>query len=111
MEATYCANEECRFHAERKGGRFIYRGGLAYCEDCAKISYQMNDGKNLYEFTTTHMTDPSKPIEVTSKGHLRRLEKDFGVIHVQANFNERNWEPPKTVRDPQSFRRRVYAER
>lgn len=107
---TYCANDDCKWSTERKGGRFIYRGGLAYCEDCARISYRLNDGKNLYEFTTSHLTNPGEQIEITSKNQLRRLEKEHGVAHVQANYMERNWEPPQTERrDPRDFVRRQYA--
>jgi len=110
VEHLFCTNEDCKWNKEIKGGKFTFRGGLAYCDDCLRVSYLMNDGKNLYEFTTSHLTSPGQPVEITSKGQLRRLEKEHGVAHVQGNYMERNWNPPQTERpDPRGYARRQFS--
>jgi hypothetical protein len=91
MEAIFCSNEECRFHTERKGGRFHFRNGLAYCEDCFRPHLQLDDCKNLYEFETPHFT--GERIQVQNRRHLERLEQQHGVVHVQNNYYEKNWAP------------------
>lgn len=91
MESMRCANQNCVKASEHRGGRFRFVGGKWYCADCAEWAggVIMNSGKNLWDFTTTHMT--GQPIHVRSLAHLRQLEKQHGVSNFAANHDQRNW--------------------
>ena len=92
----FCANEQCKWHTERKGGRFRYRNGNPYCDECVS-EYQIGEpGKNLWSFQTLNIgSDPSKgPIQVKSLRHLRQLEREHGVVSVAANFDSKHWDQP-----------------
>lgn len=86
----YCTNPECRWHNERKGGRFIHLKSGPYCEDCAKIQWSGSPCKNLWEMTTSHIT--GSPVKINSLAQLRQLEKTYGVSSHAANMDARNWE-------------------
>ena len=94
MATTYCANPDCRWAKERKGGKFHFRDGKWYCEDCVHLQYQLNPGRNLWDFETSHLSsDPSKgPVHVKSLHHLRQLEKEHGVVSVAANYDSSAFE-------------------
>jgi hypothetical protein len=101
MESIYCSNKDCRWHGERKGGRFYYRSGMPYCDECVHAVYPGQPGKDLWQFETFNIAGEanSKPIQVQSLRHLRQLEKQHGVISVAANFSEKNWnEAPRGSR-------------
>ncbi len=89
----FCGNEQCSGHTEKRGGRFSYREGRWLCKECAANLFVAEPGKNLYEFDTMHIgKDPNAgPIRVQNLNHLRRLEKQHGVISVAANFDSRNF--------------------
>lgn len=90
MEQTYCVNPECPKHSQYRGGKFRLIGGKWYCSDCAEWAGVLpNSGKNLWDFTTTHLT--GQPIHVKSLNHLRQLEREHGVSSHAANYMERNW--------------------
>lgn len=89
FEKHMCANEVCVKHTEQRGGKFRFVGGKWYCDECAASRIVFSDGKNLYEFTTTHLT--GEPIHVRGKAHLRDLERKHGVSHHQLNYAEKNW--------------------
>lgn len=98
----FCANEDCPKHTVGSGGRFIYsrEQGKFFCEDCFHIPAVMNDGKRLWDFTTTHLN--GEPIHVKSLSHLRQLEKQFGVSSHAANYEQSNWNtPPPIKRHPE----------
>lgn len=90
MEPQYCADEDCVKHTEHRGGRFRYSvaEGKTYCEECFGLHMIHNDGKNLWDFTTTHFT--GSPVHVKNLGHLRQLERQHGVSNQLANNYERN---------------------
>ena len=83
---------------KRTGGalRFTSRGWVHH--KCEPVQGTRDHARNLYGFSTTHISpDPNLgPVTVQSLAHLRRLEKEHGVVSVTANFDEKNWaEPPK----------------
>lgn len=89
----YCGNPECKWHSEKKGGRFSHvlsgpdKG--AYCEDCMKLRWAGNPGRNLWDFTTSNIT--GSPVHINSLGQLRQMEKQYGVSSVTANSDSKNW--------------------
>ena len=97
-QKSYCANESCSKHTTYTGGTFVFslENRKLYCEDCFHVKPQLNDCKELYSFTTTHLN--GKPIEVRGKAHLQQLEKEFGVSHHQLNNDEAHWNTPPTPR-------------
>lgn len=86
-----CANLNCVKASEHRGGRYRLVGGKWYCSDCAEWAggVIMNGAKNLWDFTTTHMT--GQPVHIRSLAHLRQLEKQHGVSNFAANNDQRNW--------------------
>lgn len=46
------------------------------------LAAQPNDVRNgkVFPFITTHITADGSPIEVTDINHVRRLERDYGVV-------------------------------
>lgn len=90
---TLCSNPECEWSRCYKGGRFIWRGANPFCEDCARLSFVMNDGASTdrWNFTTTNIHPEGKPIHVQSLRHLRQLEGQYGVSCAAANQSERSW--------------------
>ena len=93
MEKMFCANENCIKHKEHAGGKFKLVGGQWLCQDCAEwagTGVVFNKGKNLFQFSTTHFN--GRRIDVKGLGHLRKLEKEFGVSSVVANNMERNFD-------------------
>ena len=103
-KAIYCANEGCRWHTEKKGGTFELHSGKMYCPDCVEVMHMGEHlsatCKELWDFTTTHFN--GSPIHVRSLGHLRQLEKQFGVSSHAANYEQRNWNtPPPEKRAPE----------
>ena len=94
-----CATEGCPKHLEHRGGQFIYsrEDNCFYCKDCFNVPRYTDDCKELYDFTTTHLT--GEPIHVHGKRHLMQLEKAFGVSHHQLNYDQKHWELPPSVRE------------
>jgi hypothetical protein len=89
MEATYCANENCKKHTEQLGGKFRFLQGKWWCLDCSENLTVFNSGKNLWDFTTTHFNGES--VHVRSGAHLDQLCKQYGVSnHARENY-ERHW--------------------
>lgn len=94
MLNLFCSNPDCRWHTESRGGRFVLRDGKWFCQDCFYQRPVMNDGKNLWDFETTHFN--GQRTHVKSLADLRRLERQYGVRSVAANMEERRWaEPPR----------------
>lgn len=89
MESMFCANESCPSHTEHRGGKFVLVAGKWYCRDCSENVTVMNLGRNLWDFTTTHFN--GEPVRVKSLGHLRVLEKRFGVSNFAANYDSSKW--------------------
>ncbi len=93
-----CANPDCRWSKEVKGGSFQYsaeRRGF-FCEDCFWVRPIDPDCKDRWHFTTTHFN--GQPIEVKGAAHLRQLEKQFGVSNHAFNYDRSNWDSPPSVR-------------
>lgn len=101
MQASYCGNEDCGWHVEKKGGEFIYsfERKMLLCPDCfyAGVAVLPNVAKSAFDFTTT--TINGKPIHVRSISHLQRLEKEHGCSSVVLNENRSNWDRPKMPRE------------
>lgn len=93
-----CATEGCPKNLENRGGEFVYsqEDRCFYCKECFSIPKYMDDCKELYDFTTTHLN--GEKIHVKGKQHLMRLEKAFGVSHHQLNNYQRNWSTPPSHR-------------
>jgi hypothetical protein len=94
---TLCANKECRWSREIKGGTFIYshryRGFV--CEDCLHVPLP-SSCKNLWEFDTTHFN--GEKIRVRDLAHLDQLCKQYGVSnHARENYKS-NWDIPPSSR-------------
>lgn len=91
MEPQYCADESCVKHTEHRGGRFLYSttDGKTYCEECFGLHRVHNEGKNLWDYHTTHFDGTKRYIG--SLQNMRKLEKQFGVSNHAANFMTRNW--------------------
>lgn len=88
---TMCSNPVCRWHTERKGGKFIWHGARPFCEECAQPQTVFNDGANRWDFVTTNLHPEGMPIHVQSLRHLRQLEHQYGAVNVAANQQQRNW--------------------
>lgn len=94
MEPMLCSNEKCRWSTEKRGGKFRYRGGKPYCEECVPTDHYAGEpGKNLWEFETMNISSKANegPIRVQSLRHLRQLERQHGVVSVAANFDSSRW--------------------
>ena len=93
-----CANSECRWHDEVKGGYFTYSHKYHgfVCGDCLFVKPVLNPGKNLYDYSTTHFD--GKKRYIGSLENMRRLEKDFGVSSVVANNDHAHWDIPPSSR-------------
>lgn len=92
-----CANPDCRWHTEVKGGTFNYsseRRGF-FCDECFHEVPVSTPGKNLWDFTTTHLT--GKPIHITSVRQLDRLCRQYGVSNQAREMNQSNWDVPPSV--------------
>jgi len=74
---------------QRTGGalRFTSRGWVHH--RCEPVGGTRDVAKNLWDFESTHISsDPnSGPVKVQSLAHLRRLEKEHGVVSVLANYD------------------------
>jgi hypothetical protein len=91
MLNLFCGNEDCRWHTEKRGGTFHFRDGRMFCQDCYHLRPVLNDGKNLWDFETTHIRRDGKKVRISGIADLRRLEKEHGVVSVAANTEERLW--------------------
>jgi len=90
MEPCYCSNPSCPKHTVHSGGKFKLVNKQWFCSECAgNAGAIMNPGKNLFDFVTTHFD--GTPVHVKGLGHLRQLEKKFGVSNHAANYDERHW--------------------
>jgi hypothetical protein len=99
-----CANPDCRWHKEVKGGSFSYsaeRHGF-FCDDCFFVKPLLSDCKNLWEFDTTHFN--GQKIHVRDRNHLDLLCKQFGVSNHAREFNRSNWDSPPSVRPQETNR-------
>lgn len=98
MEKTYCANEECPRHTEYNGGRFRFSEAQKkwFCEECIGFYSVAEPGKELWNFTTTHLN--GSPIHVKNAAHLRSLEREYGVSSQALNNYTRNWDVPPPVK-------------
>lgn len=97
-----CANGDCPKHTIHTGGEFIYSAEKRawFCKDCFYVPTVLNPGKNLWEFTTTHLT--GQPVQVKGLAHLRQLEREHGVSSHAANNMESSWNsPPPPRRGPE----------
>lgn len=91
--ATYCAREGCVAHTEDRGGRKIFNKADSqwYCEDCLPVQVVMNDGKNLWDFHTSHPYADGRKVYVGSLANMRRIERESGTSNQAANDYTRNW--------------------
>jgi hypothetical protein len=74
------------------GGRFTLRGKNWIHVDCAGGSRIRDVAINPFRMSTMHISENPNagPIEVNSLHHLRKLEKEHGVISVVANYDSNN---------------------
>jgi hypothetical protein len=96
-----CANPTCPKATVYSGGKFRYDTVTKqlFCEDCFGIFTTHNDGKNLWNFVTTHFT--GERVEIKNAAHLRQLCKQHGVSNHAYEHYERNWNtPPPDKRAP-----------
>jgi len=102
-----CGNVDCWKHTEQSGGEFIYSRERRewFCKDCFNIPAVLSPGKNLWDFTTTHIT--GKPVHVTSLAHLRQLEKQYGCSSHIANNESKNWSTPPPVKQGPALPRQL----
>lgn len=91
MEVMSCGNEHCIKSREHRGGRYRYHTGdkKFYCVDCFAVRAVFNDGKNLWDFETTHFTGDR--VHVRSRSHLDQLCRQHGVSNHAREHMERNW--------------------
>jgi len=64
----------------------------AQCGGTLTLLERSNEGgrfTSVFPFTTTHIDAKGRPITVESMGHLRKLEKEYGVV-LSAFSNEVN---------------------
>ena len=101
FQVSYCGNEDCRWHTEKKGGEFMYsrERKTLLCPDCfyGGLAVLPNIAKSAFDFTTTTIT--GKPVHVRSMQHLQRLEKEHGCSSVVLNCDRSNWDRPKMPRE------------
>lgn len=88
--ATLCANIDCVAHTEDRGGRKVFNkaDGQWYCEECLPVKVQLNDGRNLWDFTTSH--GDGVRTHIKSLAELRAYEKKTGTSNQLGNYMERN---------------------
>jgi hypothetical protein len=96
----FCANPDCHWHEEKRGGNFEMRDGKLYCAECIEMMRSApvigTSCKNLWDFTTTHFN--GKPVHVQGLSHLRSLEKQYGCSSHIANHMESKWNQPPVRR-------------
>jgi hypothetical protein len=92
-----CANEDCRWHKEVKGGTYTYshRYSGFVCEDCLHIPLP-SSCKNLWEFDTTHFN--GEKVHVKNLAHLDQLCRQYGVSNQARENYKSNWDCPPSVR-------------
>jgi hypothetical protein len=88
--ATLCANVNCVAHTEDRGGRKVFNkaDGKWYCDGCFHVEMIGSEGKNLWDFTTSH--GDGKPTHIKSLAELRAYERRTGTSNQLANNYERN---------------------
>lgn len=63
----------------------------AHCEGQLQVLERSNEGDRrksaVFPFVTTHIDGKGRPIEVTDMGHLRRLEREYGVVLSEFSNN------------------------
>lgn len=70
-----------------------HRGRRWMCGICDRAPAMRDTATNAFAFETMHIGgDPSAgPIQVQNLNHLRRLEKEHGVISVLANYDNQSY--------------------
>ena len=88
--ATFCANESCIAHTQDRGGRKLFNkaDGKYYCDGCFSVANVLNDGRNLWDFVTTH--GDGNRTHIKSLAELRAYERRTGTSNQLANNWERN---------------------
>ena len=89
FEKHKCANQNCIKHTEDRGGKFRFVRGEWWCDECAASVIVFNDGKNLWDFTTTHFT--GERVHIRSRSHLDELCRKHGVSNFARENYERSW--------------------
>lgn len=113
MLDIFCANPECRWHNEKKGGRFLNmkaRNGRPagwYCDECVK-AFHAHEAKSAFEFDIEHL-EAGKTIHCTGLRHLEQIQKQYGVVSAVANFDARNLDTPPQMRTAPQYQRRFHG--
>jgi hypothetical protein len=73
------------------------------CDKCggatekAPLSYNVRGKSAIFPYTTTHITGDGKPVTVESLGHLRSLERRYGVCVTGFSNNDSNPDSPRDL--------------
>ncbi len=78
-----------------------------HTKGCSGLSQTRDTAKSAFRFVTSHIgSDPNLgPIEVQSLSHLRRLEKEHGVVSAAANYDSSNMDSPPRSKEQFHSRR------
>jgi len=74
---------ECR----QPGGAFAITPKGPIHHKCRNVKVRRDDATDPFKFTANHLTPDGSPVEVQGLAHLRRLEKEMGVVSVTANYD------------------------
>jgi hypothetical protein len=83
MESSIC--ESCQ--------QEILPGQWAFCPHPWTGTAAMAHKSAVFPFTTPHITADGKPITITDIAHLRKVEKEYGVVLPAFAKNEHDLDP------------------
>jgi hypothetical protein len=73
------------------------------CDKCggatekAPLSARAHRRSNIFPYTSTHITGDGKPVTITDIGHLRSLERRYGVCVSAFSQNDNNPDSPRDL--------------
>lgn len=93
QESIVCGN--CGRSGAESGGRFTFKGNKWVCAVACDPGFKgtRDHAKNNFSFESMNISaDPNQgPVKVNNLAHLRRLEREHGVVSVVGNMDEKNW--------------------
>lgn len=81
-------------------GREVLHGQYPFCPHDHTRQSAMAGKSAVFPFTTSHITADGHPVTVTDIVHLRKLEKDYGVVLPAFAKNEHDLDP---IKDPPKY--------
>jgi hypothetical protein len=81
----------------------LYEHRELVCTGCRKpFKASIAERSPVFPFTTTHISGDGSPMVIENLAHLRRVERDFGV--VLPAFSKSNVNDLDPIKDPPTYR-------